>query len=65
MPIGNSGRIVIEIDADLKRELYAHLEQEQLTLKGWFIKSANSYLAQSVQPSLFAISQPLVEKVGT
>ena len=63
MSIGNSGRIVIEIDAALKRELYAHLEKEHLTLKGWFIKSVNSYLEQSVQPSLFAVPQRAVEEV--
>jgi hypothetical protein len=52
MPISESGRIVIEVDTDLKRDLYAALEREQLTLKKWFIQRASNYVANAVQPSL-------------
>jgi hypothetical protein len=40
MSIGSSGRIVIEVDTDLKRMLYSSLEKENLTLKEWFIRNA-------------------------
>ena len=53
MPIGSSGRIVIEIDPGLKRELYATLARDQITLKEWFVRNASSYVSDSVQLSLF------------
>ena len=53
MSVGNSGRIVIEVDTDLKRMLYATLEQDSLTLKEWFIRNAVAYLKNVEQPSLF------------
>jgi hypothetical protein len=54
MSIGSSGRIVIEVDTDLKKMLYATLEKENLTLKQWFIQNATTYLRDAEQPSLFA-----------
>ncbi|AYM78766.1 hypothetical protein D9M09_25490 [Janthinobacterium agaricidamnosum] len=44
MSIGNSGRIVIEIEPEAKRRLYAALAYEGLTLKDWFLKNAEKYL---------------------
>ena len=44
MSIGSSGRIVIEVDPDLKRELYATLVRDGSTLKEWFLRNAQSYL---------------------
>jgi hypothetical protein len=52
MGIGNSGRVVVEVDPDLKRELYATLMRDGLTLKDWFIKSADDYLTYSGQMNL-------------
>ena len=40
MPRGKSGRIVINIDPDLKHELYVKLAQANSSLKTWFIKVA-------------------------
>jgi len=42
---GNSGRIVIEVDPDLKRRLYSALAMKNLTLKQWFIELAERQLA--------------------
>lgn len=53
MSIGDSGRIVIEVDTELKKMLYATLEKENLTLKQWFIRNATTYLRDAEQPSLF------------
>ncbi len=53
MARGNSGRIVIEVDPALKRELYASLAKSGSTLKDWFIKTALRYCGDTTQPSLF------------
>lgn len=49
MSIGNSGRIVIEVETEIKRELYSALSREGMTLKEWFLKSANSYISDRTQ----------------
>lgn len=50
---GDSGRIVIEVDPDLKRRLYSALAMKNLTLKQWFIGLAEQHLsAQAVSSSL-------------
>lgn len=53
MSIGNSGRVVIEMDPNLKRELYASLTRDGITLKDWFLQEAALYLQKkSSQVSL-------------
>lgn len=52
MSIGSSGRIVIEIDPDLKQDLYSVLEKEGLSLKQWFLQNARQYLKDRSQLSL-------------
>ena len=51
--IGASGRIVIEVPPELKRELHSLLAQDGLTLKQWFIQQAEDYISRSRQPLLF------------
>jgi len=53
MARGESGRIVIEVDPEQKRRLYAALALSGSTLKDWFIKNASDYCEVSNQPSLF------------
>jgi hypothetical protein len=52
MAQGPSGRIVIEVDPTLKRELYSKLAAEGICLKEWFIRHATDYMAEREQPSL-------------
>jgi hypothetical protein len=52
MPVSDSGRVLIEIDPDLKRDLYSALDREGLTLKQWFTTHVNRYVAESIQPAL-------------
>lgn len=53
MARGKSGRVVLEIDPELKRQLYATLENKQQTMKEWFIKEAEGLIYGEMQPSLF------------
>lgn len=58
MARGDSGRIVIEVDPDLKDRLYVELARQRLTLKAWFVVAAEEFLQASSQPSLFAAESP-------
>ncbi len=44
MARGESGRMVIEVQPDLKRELYGQLKSDGLTLKEWFSTQVDHYL---------------------
>lgn len=41
-----SGRIVLEVDPELKKSLYSVLAHEQQTLKDWFVDKANKYIEE-------------------
>ena len=41
---GRSGRLVIEIDPQVKRTLYAKLATNGMTLKEWFLEVADRYI---------------------
>jgi hypothetical protein len=58
MSRGTSGRVVVELQPDLKNELYAELAREGLTLKEWLIKQAEQYISERRQPSLFVREAP-------
>ena len=53
MGVGGSGRIVIEIDPDTKRDLYTALHRDGHTLKDWFLNRAEEYIRSSGQLSMF------------
>ena len=46
---GKSGRIVIEIDSDIKEQLYERLSREGLTLKDWILGEASSKVNEEVR----------------
>jgi DNA (cytosine-5)-methyltransferase 1 len=48
---GNSGRVVIDIEPEMKRQLYAALSLSGSTLKDWFRKSAAAFCEEQKQPS--------------
>lgn len=52
MAVGRSGKTVIEMDPALKRELYAALARDGLTMKEWFRQAAERYLRERRQPAL-------------
>ncbi len=49
MAKGKSGRIVIEIDPELKEDLYVELNHHGLTLKDWFLKRVSKFLKDDNQ----------------
>ena len=58
MPIGKSGRIVIEIDPNVKQELYESLGKENSSLKDWFLENVDNYLSGKTQlPIIFMASE--------
>ena len=52
MARGPSGRFVIDLDPDTKREMHSALAEDGLTLKDWFRDRIANYLADRAQPSL-------------
>ena len=53
MARGESGRIVIEVEPETKKRLYASLALSGSTLKDWFLKKAADFCQNAGQPSLF------------
>lgn len=52
MAVGASGRVVVEIDPKLKKELYIALAKEGLNLKDWFLKNVDNFLDDRTQLKL-------------
>ena len=52
MAVGPSGRVVVEIDPELKKELYGCLGTDGMSLRDWFLDSARQYLSRRSQLSL-------------
>ena len=50
--IGKSGRIVIEIEPEMKQQLYSALASKGLNLKEWFVGNVDDYLENYGQISL-------------
>lgn len=50
MARGESGRIVIEVDPQLKAELHDALSSRGTTMKAWFVREAVSFLAGQNPP---------------
>jgi hypothetical protein len=50
MAVGPSGRVVIEIDPDLKRELHEALRADNYpSMRDWFLQQAEVYLGSRGQ----------------
>lgn len=52
MARGPSGRIVIEVEPTLKRDLHSALVADGISLKDWFLRNAREYMADRGQPRL-------------
>jgi predicted Rossmann fold nucleotide-binding protein DprA/Smf involved in DNA uptake len=47
MAVGRSGRIVVELEPELKRRFYSRLRSEGRDFKGWLLERVQDYLAIS------------------
>ena len=56
--VGKSGRIVLEVEPELKNRLYSVLALEQKTLKEWFVLVAKEYIQAQQQPNMFSFLKP-------
>jgi len=54
MSRGPSGRIVAELEPDLKHQLYVALSSDRMTFKEWLVGQAERYISEQRQPTLFA-----------
>ena len=54
MSRGPSGRLVVELEASLKHQLYSTLALDGLTFKDWLTDHAERYISEHKQPQLFA-----------
>ncbi|MEQ8552128.1 MAG: hypothetical protein RIC06_10565 [Cyclobacteriaceae bacterium] len=53
MAVGDSGRIVIEVDPHFKKKLRKALALKETTLKDWFIKQAEEFIESNHQLKIF------------
>jgi len=66
MAVGESGRIVVEMDPEQKKVLYQYLKGDGLSLKDWFLNQTKIYLDDKTrQKSLFdKRGRPMADKEG-
>ena len=58
MPVGDSGRIVVELDPQLKTKLHAAIKADGSNLKEWLVTRAEEYLEKTNrQTQLFQESE--------
>ena len=49
MPVGTSGRIVIEMDPELKQLLHQTLKNDGSNMKVWFLEQVDEYMKSKAQ----------------
>jgi hypothetical protein len=57
MPTGTSGRIVVDVDPEFKKQLYSALAAQGSTLKDWFIRTGQNYCEEIHQPALLRVAE--------
>lgn len=59
MPVNpDSGRVVVVIDAELKRALHSVLAARGITMKEWFVRNAVATIDQHAQPAVSFAAEP-------
>lgn len=65
MSVGPSGRIVVEVEPELKRKLHSVLLKDGQTLKDWFVTQAKSYVEGHQQMKLSLSNEMAPNKKAT
>lgn len=60
MAKGSSGRIVIDIDPELKSQIYTVLTANNMTMKDWFLTQTKLLCEEHQQPSLKLVANESV-----
>jgi len=60
---GKSGRLVLELDTDLKEQLYSKLSEKGLTFKDWVLDNASAYVDEVHSPIVEYSMKP--KKINT
>ena len=55
MARGPSGRLVVDVDPEFKKQLHSALAAEGLSFKDWLLRQSRAFLAEHAQPSLPAL----------
>jgi hypothetical protein len=63
MPAGPSGRIVVDVDPEFKKQLYSALAAQGSTLKDWFIRTGRNYCEEIQQPPLLHVAKQSASSV--
>jgi LEA14-like dessication related protein len=64
MSIGSSGRVVIEIEPEMKRALHLALRQNGSNMKEWFVQQAEAFLKEAERGSVAVESLPDTDRKG-
>jgi len=57
MARGKSGRIVLEVDHEIKNELYVALAKNETTLKDWFLSNASNYIKANMKSNDLLVAE--------
>jgi hypothetical protein len=57
MAQGSSGRIVVDLDPEFKKEVYSALALRGSTLKEWFTQAARGLCEDTHQPQLWNLAE--------
>lgn len=58
MPVGSSGRVVIEVNPELKHQLHELLRRRGTNLRAWFIDQAVDFIEENSGQLELGLDEP-------
>lgn len=65
MPVGSSGRVVIEVNPELKHQLHELLRRRGTNLRAWFIDQAVDFIEENSGQLELGLDEPAEESEST
>lgn len=62
MPVGSSGRVVIEVNPELKHQLHELLRRRGTNLRAWFIDQAIDFIEENSGQLELGLEEPAEER---